>query len=387
MTERLSGKEWVGLIRTVFAPDPGETLRILVDVPDEASGDHEEWRDRRRIAGEWLASLREIAPELGLREVSACFYPNVGSNNADLPGRAWRFAGDLPDLAGLDAATLERQASPIDLATVLSGTDILLALTEFSATAPLKLLGKSHRYRAATMPGFSRRMIPALRIDFGEVARRLEALKARLDEAEGADAIFAVRGGARHEVHFDLRHRAATVSSGILRARGTAGNLPSGETYIVPYEGERGEPSRTAGTLPVQLGGDVVLYRIEGNRAVEAAGSGAAVDDERRRLRDEPAYGNIAELGFGILRDFGVLPAGSILLDEKLGFHVAFGRSDHFGGATAASDFRDPKNVVHIDRIYIAECQDRVQAESVRLRYPGGRTEPLLEGGRYTAIG
>ena len=57
----------------------------------------------------------------------------------------------------------------------------------------------------------------------------------------------------KHEVVLDLRHRRATASGGMMVEPGNAGNLPSGETYIVPYEGEvAGDPSRTAGLLPVQ---------------------------------------------------------------------------------------------------------------------------------------
>ena len=45
--------------------------------------------------------------------------------------------------------------------------------------------------------------------------------------------------------------------------------------------------------------------------------------------------------------------SGSILEDEKVtGFHWAYGRSDHIGGITGVSSFKDPGNVVHQDIVY-----------------------------------
>ena len=165
---------------------------------------------------------------------------------------------------------------------------------------------------------------------------------------------------------------------------GSAGNLPSGESYIVPYEGELDEVSLSTGTLPVQLGEEVVLYRIEQNRAVEIVSQGTHSSEEARYIQDEPAYANISEIGFGVLGDFGLKPIGVILLDEKLGLHIAFGRSDHFGGDVGVQDFTTPEAVVHIDRIYIPETAPRIHVDSVQLSYPDGGSLELMKDGEYT---
>jgi hypothetical protein len=154
----------------------------------------------------------------------------------------------------------------------------------------------------------------------------------------------------------------------------------------VPYEGEKGEASRTRGELPVEFAGEVLVFAVEANRARAvrpAATLGPAWKDEADHLRREPAYGNMAELGFGVLGDFGIGPIGEILLDEKLGLHVAFGRSDHFGGQIGPQAFSAPAEVVHIDRIYIPATQPRVAVYSVILRYPGGAEEVIMSNGRY----
>jgi len=113
-------------------------------------------------------------------------------------------------------------------------------------------------------------------------------------------------------------------------------------------------------------------------------GAGPAAEAERLHLAAEPAYGNIAELGFGVLGDFGLQPVGEILLDEKLGLHVAFGRSDHFGGIVGPSAFSSPAAVIHLDRIYIPAVQPRVSIASVDFYFPGGRVERIMANGRYS---
>ncbi len=267
---------------------------------------------------------------------------------------------------------------------MLAEHTVLLAPTEFSATAPLKLLAKRHGLRAATMPGFTAEMIPALRLDYGEVRRRVGALRDLLDRAARAEIAFEVDGGPAESLTVDLRHRTAHASDGILDRPGMAGNLPSGEAYIVPYEGEiAGDPSGTRGVMPVQLGPEVVRYAIEANRAVRATGAGAAARDEAARLAAEPAYGNLAELGLGVLAELGVEPTGEILLDEKLGLHLAFGRSDHFGGQVGPARFSRPEAVVHIDRVYLPRLQPRVRVRRADLALEDGSTVTLMWDGAY----
>jgi leucyl aminopeptidase (aminopeptidase T) len=296
-----------------------------------------------------------------------------------LPAQAVLVTGALPS----SARALPCAGAPVEFERVLRESQIILAPTEYSTTAPLKVAAQRHGFRAATMPGFCASMIPALRLDYGEVARRVGLIKTRLDLAEAADVRFATDEHRALVMHFDLRYRSAHASSGRFPERGTAGNLPSGEAYIVPYEGERGTPSASQGQLPVQIGDEIVVFTVRENRAVEVEGAGPAAVAERDHLCREPAYGNMAELGFGVLAELGVTPVGEILLDEKLGLHVAFGRSEHFGGVVGPRDFSSPAEVIHLDRIYIPAAQPRVAVPSLTLRYPDGAQEEVLSGGVY----
>lgn len=374
----LQGEELVRLVHRVFAPRPGETrMAVMVDLPDSRRPDTPAWRRRRELAAGWVRALRRAERELGLA-CNLLAYRNAGSNNAPLPGTAWLVNPDtLPDTA----EELPAQAAvPMD--ELLAAHPILLAPTELSATAPLKLAARELGIRAATMPGFSEAMLPALRLDYGEVNRRVRLMKERLDRAQEA-VLETTSPRGRHRLVLDLRHRTAHASGGVFTEPGTAGNLPSGEAYIVPYEGERdGDPSRTAGELPVELEGETLVYRIEGNRVREVQGDGPAAAAEREAMGREPAYANVAELGLGVLAEFGIEPTGIVLLDEKLAPHVAFGRSDHFGGAVGPGDFSAPERAVHIDRVYLRALQPAISVERLVLRNPEGELA-LMENDRW----
>ena len=378
--EELTGEELVNLIGSVFPRHPNDNkLAILVDVPRHRNDDTDNWKLRRTIVEGWYQALKTHCQALKLQEVALIAYPDVSSNNADLPESGFRITGKLADTG----EGLKDSGQMITFDTVFSDYQLFLSPTQYSTTAPLKNAAKKYLFRAATMPGFSPKMIPALRIDYNEVFRRVAIIKDKVDKAQYADVTFTVDKEKEFKVYFDLRYRKGHLSSGRFPDQGTAGNLPSGETYIVPYEGDSGEKTKTEGILPVQIGEDVVYFTIRENRAISVEGESEAVSLEQDHLNREPAYGNMAELGFGVLADFGLTPIDEILLDEKLGFHVAFGRSDHFGGAVGPKDFSSPQAVIHLDRIYIPATQPRISVTSIMLGYEDEKTEKIIENDRY----
>ena len=367
------------LVLRVFRPrEADRSLAFVFDLPDERLADNAEWSERRAMLADWTLKLRRARAEVGLDLVDLFAYRNVRSNNADLPSVAWAV-----DPERLPAHADRVAAADVPMERVLAGYRLIVAATELSATAPLKLAAPRHGFRAATMPGFTADMLPALALDWERVHERCLDLKRRLDAAVSAELGF-VADGAPARLDVDLRHRVAAASGGLVTEPGTAGNLPSGETYIVPYEGEREQDeSRTRGVLPLELEGELLRYAIERNRVASVQGAGPVARRERAALAAEPAYANVAELGFGVLADFGIRPVGRILLDEKLGLHVAFGRSDHFGGHVGAQHFSSPEKVVHVDRVYLPELQPRVRVASVDLVGPHGERDPLMRDGAY----
>ena len=371
MIRNLTYEQLSSVLRSVFAPKEGEKdLTFLVDLPGGQTPDAYEWLDRRRMSIEWFSLLQEHAAEWPFQAFNFAMYDNVGSNNADLPPFA-EIADSRP------ARGQARPTGKILLPDLLAASSVVIAPTQFSATAPLKLLARTYPFRGATLPNFQRSMIPALSLNYEAVDARVQQVKRRMDEAEGADIVLRA-GETTYHLYLDLRFRSAHASGGLMREAGVVGNLPSGEAYIVPYEGEREDASRSEGTLPVQFRDEVVVFRVAGNRAVEVMTGGREADKQRWKLKEEAAYGNIAELGVGVLGEWGITAVGSTLLDEKLGLHIAFGRSDHFGGSTSPAAFRSPAKVVHVDWVYVPSVQPLISVDSVQFHYGRSRDEQII---------
>lgn len=379
--DQLSSDELINLLLSVFPPHSSDHyLGILVDIPKDPAKDTPAWKDRRELAYQWYEILKENYDSLNLEGVRLIAYPDVGSNNAELPSSVYLLSDNIPSFA----AEMEAAGTSIDIDDIFRDTEIFLAPTQYSTTAPLKKAARLYGFRAATMPGFTSAMLPALKVDYEEVNNRVYMIKDKLDQAMAAEVRFIVDSSQEFKMSFDLRFREAHASTGRFPDLGTAGNLPSGEAYIVPYEGEKdGETSFTEGILPVQIEDDIILYEVKENLAVSVVGEGRSVQTERQRLSRDPAYGNMAELGFGVLGEFGLKPIGEILLDEKLGFHVAFGRSDHFGGAVGPGDFSSSESVIHLDRIYIPATQPRIEVRSLTLVYNLNKNEIVISEGKF----
>ena len=104
--------------------------------------------------------------------------------------------------------------------------------------------------------------------------------------------------------------------------------------------------------MPIEKNGEIALCEISENRVVCIDGDNAWANELREWIAVDVARSNVAELGLGILGEWGVEPVGHILLDEKLAVHIALGRSEHLGGVTSPADFKSPKNISHVDYVY-----------------------------------
>jgi aminopeptidase len=374
--ENLTFDELFSLLKNVFALKAGESMVILVDLPNRILPDDPVWKDRRILAIQWYKMLKLEAASPPFTNTYLACYENVASNNNDLPETFF-----IVDSPGDDVHLGE--GVPKTLEELFSTATVVLAPTQLSATAPLKILAKRYGFRGATLPGFTRQMLPTLALDYDRITQRVMQFKRRMDAAS-AIRIRLHANATAYVTRFDLRFRTAHASGGLMREPGVVGNLPSGEAYVVPYEGENpGEKSRSEGILPVQFEDEIVLYKIKENKVIDILSEGEFSSQELKKLQEEPAYGNVAEIGIGVLGEWGITAIGSTLVDEKLGLHVAFGRSDHFGGAIGPSSFRDPRNVVHIDRVYVPSVQPLVMVEDVHFIYDDAKEEPVIRWGKY----
>lgn len=359
------------------ANESGHRFGFLVDVPCQASDDTPDWKQRRELVMESALALTQQ----GRHACLVYAYESVGRGNADLihPVYAISLADSIPATAN---DLMAYSGNGLAIEDVYARAEFWIALTQYSATAPLKLAAAQYGFRAATMPGFTLSMLPALGIDIEAIDERVQKLAKSLTHAHTALLTFNVHQ-TRYELRLDLRHRMGFASSGRFLTNGQAGNLPSGEAYIVPYEGERpGLISRSEGILPIEKNGEIALCEIAENRVVCVDGNGKWPSDLRNAIAQDPARANIAELGLGVLGEFGIEAVGRVLLDEKLAVHIALGRSEHLGGVTSPSDFLSPENVSHIDYVYHRKLMPSIRIERGILE-SNDRTILFVENDRY----
>ncbi|MFX0145634.1 MAG: DUF4396 domain-containing protein [Candidatus Hodarchaeota archaeon] len=364
LPQRAQTFDFEKLIVDVFAPQPGEKVLVMIDLPHGELSNNSEWARRRLMAKKWQEGLVQLSTELDFAVYPLFSYPATGQHSGPLPEEG-KMGGQL-----------------IRLEDVLADTNIVLALTEYSATAPL--IEFAQRYpnlRAASMPTVTKAMEQtALAADYGEVARKCSILVERLDRAISAEVEFATG----HRMYFDLRYRTAEVDDGQLHADGEGMrviNLPSGEVYIVPYEGEiKGHPSLTEGTIPMMCRNELMSLTVEENRIAEVLGPGECAAGFREYIFQDEARRNIAELGLGV-NDAAVV-TGNVLEDEKVpGMHWAFGLSEALGGTVGVEDFSDPSHAVHQDIVY--PKGGLIEVVSLVLNYKDGTCEELIRFGEY----
>jgi hypothetical protein len=346
----------------VFDPQPGETAVVVVDLPHGEIAENDAWRERRAMAERWHAALSEFGAERQFDVLPLVTFEATGMNNGQLPEHG------------------SQSGVSVVLEEIGARTTLLLALTEFSASAPL--IGWTKKFpqlRAASMPRVAPEMeSTALAADYAQVARSCERLRARLAGAHSAEIEFST---GDHLV-FDFRFRVPEVDDGNLHRDAPEPrliNLPSGETFTAAYEGERDTPSLTNGVLPVWYKGEIVRLGVNANRvegvidttpAARALGDFLCLDRARR---------NVAELGLGCNPMARVW--GNVLEDEKAGPHIALGRSEHLGGATGPDAFSDPRHVWHEDFVYARESP--IQIKRLVLVDATGHREPLFINGSY----
>lgn len=353
------------LLRTVFAPRPGERVCILIDLDDP----------RQIAGGKFLArpelTIQRHAHDVFYRGLQDGVLAEFGWRGGEL--FAYRITGgsnlDLPDeVRGADGAALsfERDIYPHH--------DIILCVSTFSATAPLTAFAKRYGFRGATLHGVNDIILrTGLAVDYNEVSRQAEKLRRGMTRADRVEIDF-VAAATRSTLTLELGGQEAQKSHGLCRGpEPDVANLPAGEIYYVPTGAEGGFPQRyedgTLGLMSVRGG------KVE--RAELLGGDAAVVAAHNRRLAADPVTGVLGELGFGTQE---LPPSGRDIQDEKIlgTIHVATGRSDHLGGWLTPDRFASPRNATHDDILFSPTKTPGIRVAQARL-YKGGEVRVLLE--------
>ena len=356
------------LLIDVFSPLKDEKVLIMRDLPHDEMKSNEEWDSRLIMAKEWHSVFKNLGKKLGLSVYPLLSYKATGAHNASLP--KYGYLGEQMVL----------------IEDILGQISICVVITEYSATAPLIMYAKKFRsFRVASLPGVSKSMEKTgLSADYKEIARNCSILLPKLQRAIGGTVEFSTG----HKLYVDLRNRNAEKDDGWchwekMKEDLPLINLPSGEVFKVPYEGEDFEigDSKTSGIIPVTYDDELVVYKVDKNRIIEVVGKGQKANKMTRFFEEDDARRNIAEFGLGC-NDKAVI-SDNILESEKVhGFHWAYGRSEHLGGIVGEKSFKSPKNVIHVDTFYTKDTV--IKINSIVFEYPGGEKEKIMKNSEYT---
>ena len=192
-------------------------------------------------------------------------------------------------------------------------------------------------------------------VDFDTMAARSNAVAELLSEGSVAH-VTCPRGT---HLTLDLESREGIADDGNLTAPSAFGNLPCGEGFIAPLNGE----GRIVATslAPLGISDEPAILTMHEGQIVSAENGLGPQYLEKLQAHGELGT-NLAELGVGT-NDRAIL-TGNVLEDEKIlgTVHIAFGASAGIGGTVSVP--------IHLDVVVLEASLD-----------VDGR--PVLEDGRF----
>ncbi len=356
------------LLSTVFEPTDGCRVCVITDFDDPAAEmaglafleKPDRYPVQRHAYEQFVLGLENGAmAELGMTGGEMFGYHASGGSNLDLRDGCFDTGGK--------ALSLDRDIYP--------NYDIILCISDWSATAPLTAKCKEFGFRGATMHGLNEVILATgLAVDYEQVSADAEKLRLAMTGADEIEIDFALEDGAVLTAKLLLDGQEAQKSHGLCKGRAPdVANLPAGEVYFVPVDANGQFPMKYEdGTLSLL---EVKDRSIVGSRLI--AGEQATVDAHNARLADDPMTGTLGELGFGTQ----VLPvSGADIQDEKvLGTcHLATGRDDHLGGDIVPDMFKTHENSTHDDILFAPHKTPNFNIRQVRMRR-GAQREILIE--------
>jgi hypothetical protein len=331
-------------IPAVLRVKAGEKVLLITDVPANVPLSHLQGQvakakeNRLAMIGRWKKAFETM----GIESPEVLVYEETGKHGSPLPQNGF-----------IVGAGTERE---VVVAEALASAQILIAMTEFSATGPIKLSLNKER-RALSMPGVTDEMEPAMAIDYAGVAATVSRLLSHLEQYNAFILTFKI-AHSDISLFVDARGRKFHGDNGVCHEGGTLINFPSGEVYLAPFEGVDGNPSGTNGFLPIFSEDDwypSVLTVVRNCILPDTAPLSM-----REALVRMAGNSNIAEFAFG-LNPKARATAPVLEAEKAFGIHWAYGISQHLGGAVG-SDMAD----VHQDVVYpVTDSRFRIYVQGV----------------------
>jgi leucyl aminopeptidase (aminopeptidase T) len=229
---------------------------------------------------------------------------------------------------------------PPEVADLMKRVDIVLCPTSKSLThTDSRRAASQAGARVATLPGVTEAiMVRCMNANYDEIAARTHRLCGRLEQTSTVRV--TAPGGT--DITMPVAGRQAHASSGLFREKGQWGNLPTGEAYLAPLEGQSNGVVVVDGSMAgLGLLGQPIRIVVEHGYATEITGG----PDAQRLIALFEPHGRdartVAEFGVGT-NDKATL-SGVILEDEKVmgTIHIAFGDNKSMGGTVRVASHLD----------------------------------------------
>lgn len=185
--------------------------------------------------------------------------------------------------------------------------------------------------RVGTLPGITEdMMIRTMSADYHKIA----TLTRKVTEILSRGKIARLTTSLGTDITIPIEGISAISSTGLITESGTYGNLPSGESYLMPAEGKSNGVFYVDGSLAGigRITGQPVKIIVEDGFAADISGGPQAEKFKRMvETLGQPAR-NLAELGVGT--NYMARITGEILEDEKVAgtVHLALGNNVSMGG-------------------------------------------------------
>ncbi|MEK9772156.1 MAG: hypothetical protein VW576_01200 [Opitutae bacterium] len=347
------------LLGTCFSlPDNKVNCCVLIDLEDPSDVSNLKFLglpgnavQKRAISYFHDPLCGEVGTKLGLTGCDLFAFKKTGGSNLDPENRLFSTGGEQ--------VTFTDQVCP--------NYDLVLAITDYSLTAPLTSMAKEYGFRGATLHGLNEIILNSgLSIDYHLVSRQAELFRSFLDQADRFKLTFECFHKT-FELVIECNNQRAQKSHGLCPSGSPdVANLPAGEVYFVPEGAD--------GSFPFRFGDGTICEMIVEHGAITQAillnGNADKVKDRQLQLNEDPATGIIGELGFGTQ----LLPfAGCDIQDEKIlgTCHIATGRSDHLGGNLTPELFNSRQNASHDDILYAPPKTPEIMVSSVEMTKNG----------------
>ena len=229
---------------------------------------------------------------------------------------------------------------PREIAELMKMMDVVLCPTSKSLTHTDSRRAASEKgTRVATLPGVTEEiMVRCMNADYNQIAARTFRL---CDEMEKTFVVRVTAPGGTN-ITMPIKGRKAHASSGLFREKGLWGNLPTGESYLAPVEGQSQGIVVVDGSMAgVGMIHAPIRITVKDGYATDIAGG----DEAARLLALLEPHGKdartVAEFGIGT-NDKAIL-TGLIIEDEKVmgTIHIAFGDNKSMGGSVRVASHLD----------------------------------------------